>query len=103
MLNIFLATLSPMLTLFLCIAVGFAANKTKILPSNASKVMAKLETWVFFPALSFSTMARYCTIDTINKHAVNFILGVVCVTVAMSMAIPLARLFVRQKGTERGI
>ena len=103
MFNIFLATLNPMLTLFLCIAIGFAANKTKILPANASKVMAKLETWVFFPALSFSTMARYCTVDTINTHAINVIFGVICVSVSMSMAIPLAKLFIRQKGSERGI
>ena len=32
MLDTFLATLTPMLTLFICIAVGYIANKTKILP-----------------------------------------------------------------------
>ena len=55
----FLATLTPMLVLFLCIFVGFLLKKCKILPENAGKVMAKLETWVFCPALSFSTMARF--------------------------------------------
>ena len=47
----FLETLTPMLTLFLCIAIGFVLIKTKILPESASKVMAKMETWIFFPAL----------------------------------------------------
>ena len=54
--NVFLATLNPMLTLFLCIAVGFVLYKCKLLPENAGSVIAKLETWVFCPALSFMTM-----------------------------------------------
>ena len=70
MLDTFLATLNPMLTLFICIAVGYIANKTKILPENAGKVMAKLETWIFCPALSFSTINNrrnmYGTVD--HRH-----------------------------------
>ena len=59
MLQTFLATLTPMLTLFLCIIVGFILKKTNVLPDNASKVMSKLTVWIFYPALSFSTMARF--------------------------------------------
>ena len=71
MIKTFLATLNPMLMLFICIVVGFVLCKTKILPENAGKVMAKLETWVFCPALSFYTMAYYCTVDNIGTHATN--------------------------------
>ena len=42
MLDIFLATLNPMLTLFICMLVGFVLKKTDILPANASKIMSKL-------------------------------------------------------------
>ena len=69
MLETFLATLTPMLTLFICIAVGFIVKKAGLLPDNAGKVMAKLETWVFCPALSFSTMAKFCTMESLGTHA----------------------------------
>ena len=103
MLDTFLATLSPMLTLFLCMAVGYTANKTKILPDNAGKTMAKMETWIFFPALSFSTMARYCTISTVAVHAKNILLACISVALALSISIFLSRFFVKKKCAERGI
>lgn len=100
---IFMATLSPMLTLFLCIAVGFIFTKTKILPESSSKVMAKLETGIFFPALNFLTMVRYCTVDTISDHAINIALASVGVLISMAIAIPLSRLFAKKNTPENGI
>ena len=92
-----------MLTLFLCIAIGFVLRATDILPHDAGKVMAKLITWVFYPALCFTTMAKYCTVETLSKHATNLTLSVCGVALAMSIAIPLSHLFVREKCAERGI
>ena len=103
MLDTFLATLSPMLTLFLCMAVGYTANKTKILPENAGKTMAKMETWIFCPALSFCTMARFCTVSTLGIHAKNILLSSVGVALALGIAIFLSRFFVKKKCAERGI
>lgn len=99
----FFATLTPMLTLFICIVVGYVANKTKILPENAGKVMAKLETWIFCPALSFSTMATYCTRDKLGIHAKNILLSCFGVVLSLSISILLSRLFVKKKCAERGI
>ncbi len=101
--NVFLATLDPMLTLFLCIAVGFALYKCKILPESTGAAIAKLETWVFCPALSFVTMLRFCTLSTIREHAVNVLFGACCIAVAVAIAIPLSCAFVRKKSSERGI
>ncbi|MBQ8308664.1 MAG: AEC family transporter [Clostridia bacterium] len=99
----FLATLTPMLMLFLCIAVGFLLKKCKILPDNGAKVMAKLETWVFCPALSFATMARFFTVKTITLHATNILISIVCVALAMAIAIPLSYVFVKEKSYDRGV
>ena len=99
----FLATLNPMLTLFICIAVGFAVRKFNLLPENSGKVMAKMENWIFCPALSFSTMARYCTVNELSTHATNIILSSIGVAIALGMAIPLGCLFVRKKCPERGV
>ena len=99
----FLATLQPMLMLFVCIAVGFTIYKCKLLPENAGQTIAKLELWVFCPSLCFTTMLRYCTIETLSTHAVNVFLSSLCVLLAIAIAIPLSRLFVRENVSERGI
>ncbi len=92
-----------MLTLFICMAVGFVLCKTKILPDSATKVMAKLEVWVFCPALSFYTMAKYCTADELGEHATNVIMGVILIALLLSLAYLLARLFVRENVYERNV
>ena len=99
----FSATLKPMLTLFFCIAVGFVLVKKKILPESSSKSMAKMETWIFSPALNFTTMMRYCTVSSVSTHALNVSLSLVAVLISVCLAIPLARIFVKEKSAERGI
>lgn len=99
----FLSTLSPMATLFFCIAIGFVASKTKIFSEEAGKVMAKMEIWIFCPALNFMTMVRYCTVDSIVTHATNIAMAGVTVVISMAIAIVLSRFFVREKNSERGV
>ena len=99
----FFATLTPLLTLFICIAAGFVIYKCRLLPDNAAKVMAVMETWVFCPALSFMTMVRFCTVDSIGEHLVNIVLASIGVAVSMTVAILLSRAFAKRDSAERGI
>ena len=99
----FFATLNPMLTLFVCIAAGFIFSKCGILPEGSGKVMAKMETWIFCPALNFTTMAYYCTVDSIGEHFINIILSSFGVLLAVGISIFLAPYFVKKKGGERGV
>ena len=99
----FLAVMNPMLVLFLCIVIGFAVHRTHLLPENAGKVMAKMLTWIFYPALAFMTMATYCTVENIKEHAVHMALASFCVALAVAIALCLSRLFVPQKCYERGV
>ena len=101
--EIFLATLFPMLTLFSCIAVGFLARRARLLPDNAGTTMAKLETWIFVPALSFTTMLRYCTPATLGTHAQNLVFSAIGVALAIAISVLLARLFVKRGTQEHGI
>lgn len=103
MITTFLATLNPMLTLFICIVIGFVLSKTKILSESASNVMAKLEVWVFCPALSFYTMAYYFTTDNIGAHATNVVISLLVVCSVVPLACLLARFFVRQNVYERNV
>ena len=101
--EVFLATLTPMLTLFTCIALGFLLRRGRLLPDNASSTMAKLETWVFFPALSFMTMCRYCTPDTLGTHAKNVLLSAVGVAIAIGISLLLAPRFAKRGTSEHGV
>ena len=104
MLDTFLATLQPMLTLFTFIALGFLLFKIKIVPEDGSKVLAKILTFAVCPALSFTSMAKYFTIDNLLEHFVNLILGSFAVGVAFIITLCLIGLFVKDKQAyERGI
>ena len=101
--ELFLSTLSPMATLFFCIAIGFILSKVKIFPDSAGNILAKMETWIFCPALSFMTMVRYCTVDSFATHATNILLAGAMVLIALIIATILARFFVRENNAERGV
>ena len=92
-----------MLTLFICIAIGFVLTKFKILPDGSSKVMAKLEIWIFCPALNFMTMVRFCTVESVGEHSINIILGIIGVSFSMGLAIFLSRFFAKRGSYERGV
>lgn len=92
-----------MLTLFLCIAIGFTLRKAKILPDSAGKTMAKLVTWVFMPSLSFITLARNCTLEKLTTNATNILLSAATLALAMAIGIALSFWFVRRKSPERGV
>ena len=101
--NAFIAILTPVLTLFACMAIGFALRKTNTVPANTATALAKVETWVFCPALAFTSMAVSFTPDSLISHSTNILFAIVIVAIALVLGISLASLFVRTKCYERGI
>lgn len=93
MLETFLATLSPMLVMFVCMLLGFALNKAKLLPENTGTVLSKLENYIFVPALVFSTFMNYCNIDSIRENYLSIVYSLVALAVALAIAIPLSKPF----------
>ena len=59
--QVFLATLDPMLVLFICMVVGFILNKLRLLPENAATVLSKLENYVLLPAPSIAKNSKVFT------------------------------------------
>ncbi len=103
MINTFLYTLTPMLYLFICIAIGFSLRKSGAVPESSGTVLAKLENWVFCPALSFMTAATYLKPENLAVHGINIILSCVVICFALTIAILLSRVFVRKNCYERGV
>ena len=64
-----------MLYLFICIAIGFALRRGNLIPENSGATLAKLENWVFCPALSFLSMVRSFSPETVKTHATNLLLS----------------------------
>ena len=97
MIQTFLSTLQPMLMLFLFISLGFLLAKLKVLPENSGKVFAKILTFTVCPALSFTSMAQYFTVETFSTHVFNLILGAIGLLGAVGLSLFLARFFVKDK------
>lgn len=102
MIETFLATLSPMLMMFLCIAIGFVLRKTKAVPENTAAVLSKLELGIFIPSLILSTSLEYCTMESMLSQYRIVLYGTAAVALSVAMGIPLARLFSRN-ADERNI
>ncbi len=99
----FIATLSPMLVMFLCIIIGFVLKKKNMLPDNADKTMSKIENYVCVPALAFSTFAVNCTVDSISKYYNIILYSAVAVVLAIVIAVPLSKVFVKDDAYRRNI
>ncbi len=93
MLKTFLATLSPMLVMLLCIVIGFALKKAKIVPDNTDKVLSKLENWVFVPALILSTFINYCTLSSLKQNYTIILYSLLALAIAIVTSIPLSIFF----------
>lgn len=97
----FFIVLNPVLTLFICMAIGFALQKFKIVPESTSKSLARLETTVFCPALAFMSMANAFTPSSIAKHSANLLVSTILLFLALIIGISLSYLFVKKKSYER--
>ena len=95
MFEIFRATLSPMLVMFLFIVIGFVCNKRRLLPENAATVLSKLENYVLVPALIINTFMRYCTVASLQEQYRSVLYCLIALTVALCIAFPLSRLFAK--------
>lgn len=93
MLDTFLATLTPMLVMFLCIVIGYVLRVKKVLPENSGTVMSKLENYVFVPALVLSNFMTNCTVASLSENYVIVLYSLLALAVAILMAVPLAKLF----------
>lgn len=97
--EIFNLTLSQMLMMFTLILVGLVLRRKTNISENAGTVMAKLETFVFVPALSLFTQMTKCTVENFKQNASLMLYGFVIVLFAILISYPLSKLFVKkQKG-----
>lgn len=93
--EIFFLTLKQMLMMFSLILVGLLLRKKSILPDDSDSAMAKLETFVFCPALAFYTQITKCTVQTFKENSALIFYGLAVILVAIALSYPLSKCFVR--------
>lgn len=92
-----MATLSPMLVMFICMLVGFVLRKLKAAPENTATVLSKLEINVLMPALNLKTFLTYCTVESLTTRWQTVLFGVVATVLSVVIGVPLAKLFTKDK------
>ncbi len=103
MIQVFFCTLSPVLMLMLFMSIGFGLRKVNIIPENSSSTLAKLETWVFCPALTFVSLSNSFTVDTLSLHATNIAFSAILLSFSVILGFLLCGFFVKEKSYERNI
>ncbi len=101
MLDSFVATVSPMLVMFLCMLTGYVLCKSRIVPENTATVLSKLEINVFLPVLVLNTFLKYCTVESITTQYQTVLYGVLAVGLALVMGIPLSKLLSKEKNERK--
>lgn len=102
--DIFFTTLNQMLLMFLLIFVGILLRKNKILPNDTDTVLARLETYVLAPGLTFFSWAENCTPKSLIENAELILYGLILIVVAVLLSEPLSRLFVHDLwGSEKSV
>lgn len=92
--QVFQLTLEQMLMMFLLITVGILLRKTHILPEDSHVVLAKMETYVFVPALVLHTQMTRCTVAAFTQHYGLMFYGLAIALCCMALSYPVAKLFI---------
>ena len=103
MVKVFIGTLSPVIMLMLFMTIGFIIRKVNIVPQNSSSTLAKIETWVFCPALAFVSLANSFTVETLSLHVTNLAFSGILLSLSILLGFVLCGFFVKEKSYERNI
>ena len=93
MFDVFKGTLSPMLTMFTCIIIGYILNKSEKVPENTATVLSKCESYFILPALSLSSFIKYCSVQSLMENYSLILYCVGVLAVAMIIGTVLSGLF----------
>lgn len=94
-----MSSLNQMAFLFLLIAVGFLLVKLRVIPADASRVLAKLENAVFIPALVLGTFMENFTVDKLAVSGRLLLVSSLILAVILPLSILLPRLLTRDRFT----
>ena len=89
---IFASTLNQMGVLGLFMIIGFLLMKLKLVPDNSSRVLSRLENYVFLPALVLGTFISNFKIETLSNSWQPLLLSLIIELIIIPLAILSAKL-----------
>ena len=96
----FIPTLIQMLILFMCILIGWTANRIKLLPENADQTMSKLLSYVVLPALIINSFYNNCTVANLAANTPLLLYGSIYYGLSFLIAVLLGPRFSEDKGIQ---
>lgn len=96
MLDVFSAALSAMMTMFVCMFVGFFLQKKRLEPEDTDSVLSKLLNYAICPALTFTTFSQNFSIASLSENYRLILICAVLMFSAMLLSLPLSRLFAKE-------
>ena len=100
--QVFSATLSAMLTMLICMLVGFVLRTKKIEPEDTDSVLSKFLTFVVSPALTFNSFSQNFNLQSLKENYTIILYSLLIAASAVAIATFLARLFIKD-GYAQGV
>ena len=99
--DLFLPTLNQMVFLFAFILIGYFLAKFKIVPHGSAGILAKLENWLFIPALVMQTFIGNFTVSNLGVTWKLFVFGFIIDAVVIPLSIVSARIAAKDSYTRK--
>ena len=93
--DLFIPTLNQMIFLFAFILIGYALAKANVVPQGSERVLAKLENWLFIPALVMQTFIQNFTVSNLGVTWKLFVFGFVIDALVIPLSIFCSRLITK--------
>ena len=100
--QVFTATLSAMLTMLICMLIGFVLRKKKIEPEDTDSVLSKFLSFVVSPALTFNSFSQNFSLQSISDNYMIVLFGLLISLLAILIGTVLAGAFVKE-GYAKGV
>ena len=87
------ASLNQMAFLVLLILIGYLLVRLGTVEANTGKILSKLETHLFMPAMVMDAFIKRLTVQTVKTSWQFMLAGAVVITVSVFLSVPLGRIF----------
>lgn len=102
MLQVFSATLGAMLTMLICMMVGFVLRTKKIEPEDTDSVFSRFLSFVVAPAMNFNSFLQNFSLQSLFENYNIILYSLLIAFLAVLIATFLVRVFVKE-GYARGV
>lgn len=100
--QVFSATLSAMLTMLICMMVGFVLRTKKIEPEDTDSVFSRFLSFVVAPAMNFNSFLQNFSLQSLSENYNIILYSLLIAFLAVLIATFLVRVFVKE-GYARGV